>query len=184
MITAAGIEDQELPIAAKWTGVNNPTIAWRRDLCARMRGDGETLLGSTDPIGSAECANRYAVDRKLEMAASVRKGDRRSETPWIAKRRKLGPGRIGFDAARRIAGRAGRRIEAGLELGDEILEVADLLRQVHGTLLLGGKSLLGAGLFFLPRVDQHVQAKLLIREPVEILRQRRAFADNVLADAG
>ena len=77
--------------------------------------------------------------------------------------------------AARVAG-----VRTRLELGDEIFEVVHLVRQINGMLPFGVERLFGGGLLFLPRVDQHVQAELLVREPVEILRQCRTLADDVL----
>ena len=82
----------------------------------------------------------------------------------------MGRVEIGFDAACGVARRASRRIDIRFELGDQVFEVIDLVRQIHGMLLFAGERLFGIGLFFLPRVDQHIQAELLIRQAVEILR--------------
>ncbi len=62
------------------------------------------------------------------------------------------------------------RIEICFKLGNEVLQAVDLMRQFDGVLLFGGECLLGACLFFLTGVDQHVEAQLLGRQLIEILR--------------
>src|ERR1051326_7147951 len=69
MIPAAGIKDQELPIAAKWSGVTHPTVAWRGYLRALMGRDRQPLLGSTGAVRCTEAANRHAVDGQTQLAA-------------------------------------------------------------------------------------------------------------------
>src|ERR1700728_358842 len=112
MIPAASIQDQELPIAAKWSGVNYPTVAWRGDLGAGMRGDGLAFLGSTDAIGCAELANFRAIDGQTQMSARCREGDRRGQPAGVFERREVGPGRILLDPARFGMGGSGGGVEA------------------------------------------------------------------------
>ena len=89
----------------------------------------------------------------------------------VLERGEVGSGRVLFDA-RALASRAARvrTIEVRFELGDEILEVVDLMRQIGGALPFGIQCLLGDGLFVLPLVDQHVHAQLLAPEQGEIAR--------------
>src|ERR1700724_2589814 len=69
MIPAAGIEDQELAITAKRTGVNNPTIARGSYLGPRTGCDGQSLLSSTGAVRGAELANPRSIDRQTQMPA-------------------------------------------------------------------------------------------------------------------
>ena len=54
MISAAGIKDQDLAVIAEGTSINNPPIAWRRDLGAGPGGDGNALFGATEAVGNPE----------------------------------------------------------------------------------------------------------------------------------
>src|ERR1700761_2933931 len=116
MIAAAGIKDQELPIAAKRAGVNYPTVARGGDLRALVGRDRKTLLGSTGAVRRAETANRHPVDRKMQLAAgcSERHGGR--HPPRIAERGKLRLCRVLLDRPRRSPCRARCRIETLLQL--------------------------------------------------------------------
>ena len=84
MIAAAGIEDQELPIAAKPPGVNNPTVAGRGDFATGPGGDRQTFLSSAQTIGPAELPNAGAVDRQAQTPAHIGKRDGRCEAARIA----------------------------------------------------------------------------------------------------
>src|SRR5579863_4930838 len=121
MITAAGIEDQELAIAAKRTGVNHPTVAGRGDLRARKSGDRLSSLGSIGPIGSAEVADFCTIDRQVQMAAHGGKRHRGREPPWILKRGKIRPGGILLDRTGLGMRHAGGWIEVRFELADQFL---------------------------------------------------------------
>ncbi len=117
----------------------------------------------------------------MQLPARVRKGNCGGQPAGIGKCRKIGPGRVVFDGARGKASRTGGGIEVLFESGDEVLEIVDPARQVDGALLFARERLLGGGLLLLPCVDEHVQAQLLVREPVEVLRQCRALGDDILA---
>src|SRR5579863_717102 len=97
MITAAGIEDQELAIAAKRTGVNDPTVAGRGNLRARKGGDRLSSLGSLGPIGGAEVADFCTVDRQVQVAAHGGKRHRGREPTGVLERGKIRPGGILLD---------------------------------------------------------------------------------------
>ena len=112
------------------------------------------------------------------MSAKATAGDRR---PGSLKRGKIGPGRIVLDRRALGALGAGRRIEILFELGDQILERVDLVRQVGGALALGFERLFGGGLLLLPLVDENVHAQLLATEQIEVMRQAVAFVDDVFA---
>src|SRR5271155_836509 len=112
MIAAASVQDQELAIAAKRPGVNNPTVAGRSNLRTGVSGDRLPPLSSADAIGTAEFADFHAVDRQTQMPARGRKGDRRGKTPWILERGKVGPGGVLLDRARLGMRFARRGIEA------------------------------------------------------------------------
>src|SRR5579859_5892769 len=178
MIAAAGIKDQELPIAAKWAGVNYPAVAWRGDLCALMGGNRKPLLGSTGAVDRAKAANRHAVDRQMQLAARRRKGNRRRQTAGIAQGGKLRLRCVLLDRALQRARRTRCRIEVLLELGDQVLEIVDATRQIDRALLLAGQRLFGSGLGFLPGVDQHVEPQLLRRQPLQIAGKRAALGDR------
>src|ERR1051326_3968263 len=136
MIPAAGIKDQELPIAAKWSGVNHPTVAWRGYLRALMGRDRQPLLGSTGAVRCTEAANRHAVDGQTQLAARRRERHGWRQPAGIAQRGKLRLGRILLDRALRGACRTRCRIEGLLELGDQVLEIVDAARQLVGAPLL------------------------------------------------
>src|SRR6202034_4396664 len=91
MIPAAGIQDQELPIAAKRARVNNPTVAWRGNLRARPAGDGESLLGSSEAVGTTELADFHAVHRQAQMPAGGGKRNGGSEATGGVERGEGGP---------------------------------------------------------------------------------------------
>src|ERR1700761_6644567 len=63
MIPAPGIEDQELSVAAKWTGVNNPAITRGCDLRARPCCQGNAFFDATRAVGTAKIANPGAIYR-------------------------------------------------------------------------------------------------------------------------
>ena len=86
MIPAAGIQDQELPIAAKRAGVNYPAIARRCDLRAGVSANRQALLRSTNAVGAAKIADFRTINGQAQMSAHRRKGDRRREAPWILER--------------------------------------------------------------------------------------------------
>src|SRR4029077_3620971 len=170
MIPAAGIEDQELAITAKRPGVNNPTIARGSNLGARMGCDGQPLLSSTGAVRGAELAEPGAVDRQTQMPAIRRKCNCGREPAGILQGGEIRPCGVFLDGAGVDAGLPGFCVEALLELADEVLEVADLMRQVRGVLALRVKRLLDRGLLLLALVDQHVQTQLLVREGGEVAR--------------
>src|ERR1700731_2504458 len=115
MIPAAGIEDQELPIAAKWAGVNHPAVAWGGNLSTGPGGDGEPFLGSTDAVGGAELADSRAIDRQTQMPAGRREGYGRGKTPRILQGSEIGTRRILADGAGVAARRALGGVEARFE---------------------------------------------------------------------
>src|SRR5208282_2167520 len=156
MIPAAGIEDQELPIAAKWAGVNNPTVARGGNLGAGVGCDGESLLGSADAIGGTELADSHPVDRQTQVPASRRERHRRRKAARIPECGEVGARRIFLDRAGLDASLAGGAIESLFELGDEILQIVDLMRQLRSALPLRVERLLGGGLPVLPLVDEHI----------------------------
>src|SRR5215472_2423698 len=99
MIAATGIQDQELAIAAKRSGVNNPTVAGRGYLGARMSGDRLSLLGSTRGVRAAEVADFHSVNRQPQAPAHGGKSDCRCKPARILERRQRWAGRILFDRA-------------------------------------------------------------------------------------
>src|ERR1051326_806198 len=180
MIPAAGIKDQELPIAAKWSGVNHPTVAWRGYLRALMGRDRQPLLGSTGAVRCTEAANRHAVDGQTQLAARRRERHGWRQPAGIAQRGKLRLGRILLDRALRGACRTRCRIEVLLELGDQVLEIVDAARQLDGALLLSGQRVFGSRLRLVPGVDQHIEPQLLRRQPTQSARPRAALGGDAL----
>src|SRR5579863_6988176 len=166
MIPAAGIQDQELAITAKRSGVNYPTVAWRRDLRAAMTGDRQTLLGSTGAVGATELANPHAVDRQVQVAARGREGDSGREPARIVERGDIGPAVLGR-AGGGVSG-AIDAVESRLEFGDQVLEAIDLAGEIGGMLALVVERLFGRCLLLLPLVDEQIHAQLLEPEHVEI----------------
>src|SRR5579872_1477813 len=154
MIAAAGIEDQELPIAAKSSGVNNPTVAGRGDFTAGASGNGNAFLGSTGTVGAAELANPHAIDRQMQASTHVAKGHRGRQTARIAQGGEFWMCRIFGDAAIGVTRRALGTVEAVFQLGDQVLDAVDLARQIGGALPLAVERLLGVALCFLPLIDQ------------------------------
>src|SRR5690348_7930281 len=154
MIAAAGVEDQELPIAAKSSGVNNPTVAGRGNLAARPGGDRKTFLSSARAVGTAELPQANAIDWQMQMPAHIGESDRRRKSPRVAQGGKFRMRGIGGNAAVGLPAGALGAVEPGFELGDQVLDVIDLPRQVGRPLALAGERQLGTGLLFLPLVDQ------------------------------
>ena len=70
-------------------------------------------------------------------------------------------------AESRLARVAGSR--SCFELGDQILDRVDLMREVGGVLTLGVERLLGDGLLLLPLVDEKSHAQLLAAEHFEVV---------------
>src|ERR1700733_7562947 len=171
MIPAASVQDQELPIAPKCAGVNHPTVTRRRDLRAGPGSDGKPLLGSAGAIGTAEFADSGAIDRQTQTPSQVGEGDSRGQAAGVAKRGEVGPRRILRNSPIGIQRRARRRIETRFELGDEVLDVVDLVREIGCVLLLDAERLLRNGLPLLPLVDEETHAQLVAPELIEIVRE-------------
>ena len=128
MIPAAGIQDQELAIAAKRSGVNYPTVAWGRDLRAGMAGDRQPLLGSAERRRSRRTRG---FSRRSPASAGGRaspEGNRRSEPARIVERGDIGP--VSSVAWAAACARAIDAIESRFELGDQVLEAVDLARKI------------------------------------------------------
>src|ERR1700733_13048468 len=121
MIPAAGIEYQELAIAAKGTGLHYPAVAGGGNLGAAVAGDGNPLLGSTDAVGVAEVTDFGAVNRQMQVAAHGRERNRGRQPAGILQGGEIGACRILLYSVRLQARFAGGGIEALLELGDQIL---------------------------------------------------------------
>ena len=164
MIPAAGIQDQELPIAAKRSGVNHPSVAWGGNLGSGPGGDRDALLGPADAIGPAERADWHAIDRQMHVSAHVGEGDRGGQAAGVAESRELRLCRVVGNSVGGIVRRAGRGIEAGFELGDQILDRIDLARQDRGVLPLGIERLFRGSLVLLALVNKERQSKLLVSE--------------------
>src|SRR5208282_2178728 len=130
MIAAAGVQYQELPITAKWAGVNDPTVAWGGDLRPGAGGDGESLLGSAEAVGGAKLADSHAVHRQAQVPACGSERYRRGEAAGIVERGDVGSPLLG--GAGGDVSRAGGAVEARFELADQVLETVDLARQVGG----------------------------------------------------
>src|SRR5580692_7095788 len=137
MIPAAGVQDQELPIAPKRAGVNHPTVAWSGNLRAGPGGDRKPFLSSTGPIGIAELADSSAVDWYSQVSMHVGKGHRRGKATRVAQGCEIGTCRVFLDRAAGIVCRAGGWIEVCFELLDQVLDAVDLMREVRRVLLLG-----------------------------------------------
>src|ERR1700732_1895817 len=136
MISAAGIEDQELAITAERPGIDDPAVAWGSYLGARVGCDGKSLLGSTGAVGGAELADSRPVDRQAQMPAIRRERHCRRHAARILQRGQIRARRVLLDGAGVGAGLAGGAGESLFELADEVLEIVDLMRQVQGVLAL------------------------------------------------
>src|SRR5258707_9185882 len=68
MIPAPGIEDQELSVAAKRPGVNNPAITRRCDLGSGPGCQRNAFFDATRAVGTAEIANPGAIYRQGEQS--------------------------------------------------------------------------------------------------------------------
>src|ERR1700682_685603 len=66
MIPATGVEDQELSVAAKRPGVNNPAVTRGCDLGSRPRCQRNAFFCATRAIGTAKIANLDAINRHCE----------------------------------------------------------------------------------------------------------------------
>src|ERR1700728_15792 len=128
MIPATGIEDQELPIAAKWARVNDPSVAGRGDLCAGARRDRNTFLSSAEAVGSAELADPRPVHRHTEVPAGGGEGHPRSNAAGIMEGGEVRPPLPGSGGG--VTSRAGRPVAARFELGDQVLQVVDLASEI------------------------------------------------------
>ena len=74
MITAAGIDDQELAIAAELASINDPAIAGRHDLAAVARLD-HNALGLAAVLGLfAEREDPPALRGQRQLALGLAKG--------------------------------------------------------------------------------------------------------------
>src|ERR1700692_3569329 len=131
MIPAAGIEDQELAITAKRTGVNNPTVARGCNLGARTGRDGQSLLSSTGAVRGAELANPRSIGRQTEMPAIRRECNGGRESAGILQGGQIGARGVFLDGAGVEAGLPGGAVEALLQLADEGLGVVGLMRQAR-----------------------------------------------------
>src|SRR5579864_8450754 len=134
MIPAAGIEDQELAITAKRPGVNNPTVARGSNLGARMGCDGQPLLSSTGAVRGAELADPGTVDRQTQMPAIRRECNRGREPAGVLQSGKVRARGVFLDGTGVETGLPGGGVEPLLQLGNEVLEVVDLMREVGGVL--------------------------------------------------
>src|ERR1700730_15632616 len=132
--------------------------------------DRKSFLRSTGAVRGAELADPGAIDRQTQMPAIRRKRNRGREPAGILQGGQVGARGVFLDGTGVEAGLPGGAVEALLELGDEVLEVVDLMPQVRGVLPLRVEGLLDGGLLLLARVDQHVEAQLLMRERGEVAR--------------
>src|SRR6516164_13096 len=181
MIAAARIEDQELPIAAKSSGVNNPTVAGRGNFAARARGDGKTFLRSADAVRPAELANASAIDRQAQVPAHVGKGNRRRETAGITQCGEFRMGRVLGDVAISLARRPLGAVEPRLQLGNKVLDRVDLAREVVGALAFAVESLFGIRLLLLSLVDKQTHAQLLPAKQIEVAGEAIALGNDFFA---
>ena len=146
MIAAASIQDQELSIAAKRAGVNNPAVAGRSNLRPGWVPIERPFWVPPRAIGTAEFADFHAIDRQTQMSAHGRKGDRRRKAPGslsAARSGRVASSAIERASAARFARRPGRDL---FELGDEVLKAVGLVRELGGTLPLGVERLLSGRL--------------------------------------
>src|SRR5205823_13484685 len=63
MIPAPGIEDQELSVAAKRTGVNNPAVTRGCDLCTGPGCQRNAFFCAASAVRTAKIANPAAINR-------------------------------------------------------------------------------------------------------------------------
>src|SRR5437773_3573484 len=63
MIPAPGIEDQELSVAAKGAGVNNPTVTRGCDLCTGPGCQRNAFFCAASAVRTAKIANLAAINR-------------------------------------------------------------------------------------------------------------------------
>src|SRR5712692_4011602 len=158
MIPAARIKDQELAIIAEEPGINHPSITRSRDLGARPGGNRQALFGASEAVGGPKFPDSHPAGGQWQLALGRSERDRRGQTTGVAQRREVGP------AIRRpaILGRAGSRAGAGFEtlfeLGDQVLQIRGLSRELSRALALVGERLLGFPLPLLALVDQQRQA--------------------------
>src|SRR5262249_17710245 len=180
MITAAGIEDQELAIAAKPASVNNPTVAGRGNRAAGPGRNREAFLSSARAIGAAEFANAGAVDRQAQPPTQVGKGDCRDQAARIAERSEFRLRCVFDNPAVRITHGALGAVKAGFEFGNQILDRVDLVGEVGGVLPLATERLLGARLFLLPQVNQQCHAQLFAAQQIEFIGELVALRTDLL----
>src|SRR5882762_507961 len=109
MIPATGIEDQELSVAAKGAGVNNPAVTRCCDLGAGPGCQRNAFIGAAGTVRTAEIANLVAIDRKCQQTLGRRKGDRRAAAVGVLQRRQVGLAVSCRGNALRVGGRGGPR---------------------------------------------------------------------------
>src|ERR1700726_538736 len=128
MIPAAGIDDQELAIAAEISGIHHPAIGWRHNLGADAGLDGDAALAAAEAVGSAVFTNPCAGHRQLQPALGVLEVKRE-------------PDAVDLGLTRRFGGAYGAG-DLPFHAGDELAHVLDLLGE-----LLGAAALAFEGLF-------------------------------------
>src|SRR5713101_8557513 len=78
MIPAPGIQDQELSVAAKRSGVNNPAITRCCDLGSGPGRQRNAFFNPAGTIGTAKLANLDAINRERETTLGGGKSNRRA----------------------------------------------------------------------------------------------------------
>src|SRR5580704_16142357 len=109
--------------------------------CAR-----KSLLRSTGAVRGAELADPGAVDRQTQMPAIRRECNCGREPAGVLQSGKVGARGVFLDGTGVETGLPGGSVEPLLQLGNEVLEVVDLMREVGGVLTLRVKGLLDGGL--------------------------------------
>src|SRR4029079_17399082 len=127
MIPAPGVEDQELSIAAERAGIDNPAITRRRDLGAGPGSQGNALLDTADPIGTAKIPDLVTVNRERQEPLGRCEGDRRGGPGPVLESTRTGlgaGGRLGLGllgGLGRLLGGLGGALQILLHLGDQPL---------------------------------------------------------------
>ena len=127
---ATGIKDQELSVAPKRSGVNNPAVTRGCDLRAGPGCQGNAFFRATDAVGTAKFAYLDAIHRHREQALGGRKGDGRAEPAGVFQRLQIGFAVKRYRGAFQAGnfGGFGGALQILLDLGDQALQTVGLAR--------------------------------------------------------
>jgi len=180
MIPATGIQDQELPIAAKRARVNNPTVTWRGNLCTGPVPMDSPFWVPPAPLVAPNSRIRAPFTGKRRCPRVSAKAMAGARRPGSLSAARLG--RVASSSMPRAATRAER---VALSRPCSSLAMRSLrLSTWRARSVACCRSLSSACsatlCFFLPLVDQHVHAQLLVRKQIQVAGEALAFGVDIL----